>query len=286
MRREYSGEIDLSFAKKGDRTLSDKTYRSGNSRISANIPVAGDIPCYFLISTGGGFVEGERYRQSIHLGRDAHAIVATQTPSYIYKCEHGLTTSQSCRVCLEEGSCLEFYMDETIPYKDAIYEQKTEVDMEAGCRLLFTGGLTGGWSPDGSLYTYGRIGQHLKIRREGKLLYNDYLRMDPRRERVQELGLFEGAGYFHSAVVIDPEIDAAAVDLMRQYLSKVETHARYGVSLLEEDGAALRILGPDADENRAVLDAFIRCYREEIRGMAPVSLRKRNGAGTQRGSQP
>ena len=88
----------------------------------------------------------------------------------------------------------------------------------------------------------------------------------------------DGAGCFHSAVVIDEKIDAAAVDFIRVSLSRVQTDARFGVTLLEQDGVALRILGPDADENRAVLDAFVRCCREEICGMERVSLRKRNGA--------
>lgn len=277
MRENYSGEIALSFAKRNGRTISDRTYRHGNSRISANIPVAGGVPCYFLISTGGGFIEGERYKQCIHLGKDAHAIVTTQTPSYIYKCDHGLTTSQTCTVDLEEDSFLEFYMDETIPYKDAIYQQLTEVEMAPGSRLLFTDGLTSGWAPDGTPFLYGRIGQHLCVRREGKLLYNDYLCIDPRREKAGELGFFEGAGCFHSAVIIDEKLDANAVNFLRESLSKVQTRARFGVTLLEQDGVALRILGPDADENRAVLDAFVRCYREEICGMERMSLRKRNG---------
>lgn len=281
MRSRCSGEIELSFVSRGGRTISDRTYRCGNSRISANIPVAEKIPCHFLISTGGGFIEGEQYRQSIHLGKGAHAVVATQTPSYIYKCEHGRETSQKCSVSLEEESFLEFYMDETIPYKDAIYHQLTEVDMEPGSRLIFTDGLTSGWAPDGSLYAYGQIRQHLRIRRNGRLLYNDYLRVDPRKEREEELGFFEGAGCFHSAVIIDEKINADMADFIRQSLSGIRTDARFGLSLLEQDGAVLRILGPNADENRTVLDAFVRCYREKICGMQPIWLRKRNGSRMQ-----
>ena len=127
--------IELSFKRQGNRTISDRTYRHGNSRISANIPIAGDVPCYFLISTGGGFIEGEHYLQKIHLGPGSHAILTTQTPNYIYKCEHGLTTRQNMVLSAEDHSVLEFYIDETIPYKDAIYQQETGIELGEGARL-------------------------------------------------------------------------------------------------------------------------------------------------------
>ena len=277
MSKTLSGEIELSFACRGDRVIADRTYRRGNSRISANVPAAGGIPCYFLISTGGGFIEGEHYRQSIHLGMDAHAIVTTQTPNYIYKCEHGLTTRQECSVSMEKGSFLEYYIDETIPYKDAVYEQRTDIQLQEDARLILTDGLTSGWAPDGSAFSYGRIGQRIRVRRGDRLLYNDYLLIDPSRQPAAQLGFFEGFACFHSAVIIDACLDAAFVDAVRDRLARLRTSARFGVSLLEEEGVVLRILGPDADQTRTVLDAFIRFYREEVCKLAPVDLRKRNG---------
>ena len=35
----------------------------------------------------GGFVEGEQYQVTIDVSKDAHALVTTQTPTYVYKCE-------------------------------------------------------------------------------------------------------------------------------------------------------------------------------------------------------
>lgn len=274
MKDTYSGVIELSFQNKGRRTISDKTYRHGNSKISANIPIAGETPCYFLISTGGGFIEGEHYLQKIHLGPDSHAILTTQTPNYIYKCEHGLTTRQEIYLHAEEASVLEFYIDETIPYRNALYQQNTEIELGRGARLILTDGLSSGWSPDGQPFTYGRIGQHIRIKRKGKLLYNDYLLVDPSLEKMEELGYFEGMSCFHSVVLIDDAIDKKMASAMRECLSKLDTRARYGISLLEESGCALRILGPDPDENHRVMWTFINYYREQVLGFSHINLRK------------
>ncbi|MEE0954689.1 MAG: urease accessory protein UreD [Eubacterium sp.] len=274
MKETYSGVIELSFKKQKDRTIADRTYRRGNSRISANIPIAGETPCYFLISTGGGFVEGENYLQTIHLGPDTHAILTTQTPNYIYKCVHGNTTRQKMVLSAEDRSILEFYIDETIPYQNAIYQQDTEIELGQGTRLILTDGLSSGWSPDGAPFTYGRIGQHIRIKKNGKLLYNDYLLVDPRTENMEELGFFEGMSCFHSAAILDDSIDKGMISSMRAVLDALDTPARYGISLLEEGGAALRILGPDPDANHKVMWTWISFYREQILGFPHINLRK------------
>ena len=278
MSKTFSGEIELSFACRGDRVIADRTYRRGNSRISANVPAAGGIPCYFLISTGGGFIEGEHYRQSIHLGYGC--------PRYCHYADSQLclqvrtwaddTAGMQC----EHGKGIFFWSitgDETIPYKDAVYEQRTDIQLQEDARLILTDGLTSGWAPDGSAFSYGRIGQRIRVRRGDRLLYNDYLLIDPSRQPAAQLGFFEGFACFHSAVIIDACLDAAFVDAVRDRLARLRTSARFGVSLLEEEGVVLRILGPDADQTRTVLDAFIRFYREEVCSLAPVDLRKRNG---------
>ena len=111
MNGSYDGVSDIAFEKRGDRTVLTNRYRSGNSRISALIPTEDDIPLYFLVATGGGFIEGEKYYNVATLEREAHAVLTTQTPNYIYKCPHGMTTSQLNEVTVKENAFLEYYID-------------------------------------------------------------------------------------------------------------------------------------------------------------------------------
>ncbi len=270
----YAGEIRLSFVNRGGRTVADRTYRRGNSRISANIPVAGEIPYYFLISTGGGYTEGESYLQKVELKDHTHVILTTQTPNYIYKCEHGRETSQINRIHVGDHCMLEYYIDETIPYANALFQQDTEVCLGEGSSMILTDGLTSGWSKDEEPFQYGRIGIRTRISREKELLLNDYLLVDPRDEDMREIGYFEGSLNYNSAVIIDARMNADLIKAMREYMKTIPTTCRYGMSLLEKDGAVLRVLGDSAYKNREVIRNWIRYYREEICGFSPVNLRK------------
>lgn len=39
---------------------------------------------------------------TIDVNKDAHALVTTQTPTYVYKCEKGQLTQQNTSITLEE----------------------------------------------------------------------------------------------------------------------------------------------------------------------------------------
>lgn len=187
----YDGTIKLSFVSRNGRTVAKDTYRSGNSRISSSIPTNDGTPYYFLIATGGGYTEGESYLQEIELEKDTHAVLTTQTPNYVYKSENMKLTRQKAKVDVGKNACLEFYIDETIPYKNAYYRQNTEISMGHGAKLILTDGLTSGWSPDERPFQYRQIGLKTTIRMGSELLLNDFLLVDPTSEPMYEFGYFE-----------------------------------------------------------------------------------------------
>lgn len=274
MNEQFEGEIKMSFVERNGRTIARNTYHRGNSRISAEIPTMGHVPYYFLISTGGGYVEGEHYRQEISLADNTHAILTTQTPNYIYKCENRKVTRQINEVTVGKNAVLEYYLDETIPYRHACYQQDTEIKMDRGAKLILTDGLTSGWSPDDQPFQYRQVGVKTRIIVEDHLAYNDYLLVNPEDEEMFELGFFEGHMAFNSVVLIDPAIDGQMVSELRDYMKTIPTSSRFGMSLLESDGLVFRIMGQSAYENRKVMWAFIDYYREQVEHYAPINLRK------------
>ena len=242
MRSRYAGEIYLSFTRRGEQTVADRTFRRGNSRISANNAPGNETPYYFLISTGGGFTEGEQYLQDISLGESTHAILTTQAPGYIYKCENGRLTEQKFQIRIGDGACLEYYQDETIPYALARFRQRTEIELGRGSRLLLTDGLTAGWSADEQPFQYHDIGICTRVRRNGRLLLNDSLLVNPSADPMGEIGYFEGFTNYNSAVFFDESIEPETVDQMRESLADLSTESMWGLTYLDGGGALLRVI--------------------------------------------
>lgn len=270
----YDGVSDIAFEMRGGRTVLTNRFRSGNSRISAQIPTIDSTPLYFMVATGGGFVEGESYYNVVNMGTDTHAVLTTQTPNYIYKCPNKRTTSQINEVNINENAFLEYYIDEVIPYEDAIYRQETFVDIKKGGSLILTDGLTAGWSKSDTPFLYCKVDLKTKILYDNELIFNDYLIVNPREQDMSEFGLFEGYTNFNSVVIIDENFCDDWIERSREAINTEGFTGIYGITSLEKCGFVLRILGNSSHNNAHLAWDFINFYREKIRELKHLELRK------------
>ena len=276
--QELAGVIDLHFVRRGDRTIADTAYHRGNSRVSSRmISHSSEVPYHILVVSGGGLVEGEKYRYDIKLDPETHAILSTQAPTPVYKCERGLLTTHDTFIILEAGSFLEYYMDELIPYKNAYYHQFTDIDMAPDATLVLSDGITGGWSPEDKPFLYTEMGMRTRISMDGNLLFNDYLLCTPESDSMYELGMFEGYTNFNSCVIIDPGLEGHLgefIDAARKVIDGGEDEARFGITALEGNGAVFRVLSRTGQINRRIVWQFINFWRVNCKGLEPLDLRK------------
>lgn len=271
--KTYDGVIEMSFIRRGERTIAERIYRDGNSRISAFIRDTGITPVYFLITTGGGFIEGECYYQLVKLGEDTHTVLTSQTPNYIYKCPRNLLTKQDIVMTIGENATLECYLDEIIPYEKSCYFQKMTVSMAKGSSFILTDGLTSGWSQEGRPFQYRYVGIKTTIFKEGEILLNDYLICDTDENNMKELGYFEGYTNFNSIIIIDEQITDSLIEEFQNELDESQVHCRHGLTRIS-NGLIVRILGKNNHDNRQLVNLIISYYRENIRKFNPINLRK------------
>lgn len=273
MSTRNAGAVRMRFVRQNDRVIAEQLYREGNCRISAEIKREGDIPSWFLITTGAGYTEGETYRNDISLGADAHVILTTQAPTYVLKCEHGKETTQESRIVLGEHAMLEYYQDEVIPYQYAIYRQRSTFELAAGATLIYMDGVSSGWSPDARPFQYTRLNLHTTVHLEGRLLLNDHMIIDPAHDPMEHMGYLGMYSEFLTVTVIDARVDQAMVERMRAAMTEYPD-TLYGISLLEEGGMILRIIGRSSHTNRKVAWCFIDAFREKELGLPHLDLRK------------
>lgn len=274
--KEPAGVIELGFQRRGERTVAHKIYHHGNSRVSAGMGIRKyiEVPYYFLISVGGGFIEGETYTASMEVEPEAHAVVTTQAPTYIFKCNNHKQTVQEVDIRIDEQGILEYYADPVIPYKNAYYLQENRIEMAKGSTLIFLDGLTAGWSPDDKPFQYDEVGLKTVIHRDGELVLDDYLICNPKLDDMHGLGYFEGYQAYGSVVIIDDCIDKTVIDGMRDYLEAHHIDCLYGVTKLEKCGLVVRVLGANNHALRSTIFGSINYFREEVKGYDPLALRK------------
>ena len=276
MNNKIAGNSKLVLENKPNGTVATTVHFVGASKVSPAIFLGREkTPCYFLLHLGGGYVEGEVYKNSIEVKKDAKAIITTQAPTKVYKCEKNREPAcQETIIKMEENSVLEYISDSVILYKNAMYNQDTTIYMDKKATLIYTDGITSGWSPDGSKFQYDSVKMRNKIYVDNKLLLLDNLQLSPRDYDVTELGIIEGYINFGTMVVINENMNENYVEKAREIIDALNLDIKYGVSILEEHGIIIRILGNLTQEIQKAIDAVHYYLREELFGLKPINIRK------------
>lgn len=275
--KRCDGKIEIVLEKNIPRneTVIKRIYHEGVSKVSPTVHLDMEkIPCYFLIHMGGGYLEGEHCYNDIHLKEDTRTIITSQTPTLIYKCLNNIPAKQFTKIHLEKNCILEYMMDNTILFKDANFEQETDIYLDSSSTLILSEGITAGWSSDGKPFQYKLAKMKNKIYIDKKLVLLDKLLLSPEKSDLFSLGHFENYLNYGTAIIINPEINLEFVEEMREYLKAYDVDVKYGISKLEIPGLVVRALGNLTQDIQKIIYGATNHARQKLLGSCKLDLRK------------
>ena len=202
-----------------------------------------NIPTFYLLQLGGGYIEGEKYKNIFKLNNEARAIITTQASTKVYKCLNNITTEQETEITLGKNSVLEYITDSVILYKGAIYKQVNNIYLDKSSTLIYSDGITAGWSPEGDKFTYNSVQLKSNIYVNNKLVLLDNLIVKPDENDVTKLGFFEEYSNLGTLLVINENINDIVINDLREIIKSLNLPIDFGISKLEVNGLVLRVLG-------------------------------------------
>ncbi|MFD5190711.1 urease accessory protein UreD [Streptomyces sp. NPDC058357] len=241
------GIIDLAFAVRDGRTELVERYQKTPLQIMRPLwidPAMPGMSYVYLMATGGGIAQADRYRMDFRCGPGTEVHLTTQAATKVFRMEHDYA-SQRVHLTVEEGAYAEYLPDPLIPFRDARFYQRTEVTVAPGATAVVGDTLTAGRLARGERHAYRVLATDLHIARpDGTLLAIDTLRLTPGAETGGVLGPGVFAGHDHVAslfVVTDRAPAAELADTLHTALAGLGV--LYGVSVLPRDcGAWVRLL--------------------------------------------
>lgn len=243
-KKKYAGVIDLVLEKSGDKTIASKKYFNGIFKLSPKMDIGSEnIPTYFLMQLGGGVVEGEHFKIFIDFKENTRGVVTTQAANKVYKCENDLESLQETIINLGENSTLEYIMDPVILYKDAKYKQENKIYMTKSSTLIYTDGITSGWSPDKMRFQYKRARLKTDIYVDDNIVLSDNMIINPKENNIENLGFMEGYKNFATLIVINNNINDKIIEHLRHEIKELNLEVNVGITSIEANGFIVRIMG-------------------------------------------
>lgn len=274
---EYVGIIHVEAVRKKEKTVFSSKAFKGLIKISPTVYFDKDkTPACFIVGLGGGYVEGEKYKYSIDIKKGAAAVLTTQASTKVYKCVHDITTMQETSIHLGEGSILEYVTDSVILYKDAIYKQINDIHMDKGATLIYSDGITSGWSPEGDVFSYKSAILKTNVYVDGRHVLLDNLYVNPRENDVTKLGYFEKYKNFGTLLVINEKITHETIENLRNEINRLNLPIDFGITLLETNGFVLRILSNYTQDIDTAVTVCHNYIRQNLLNLSSLNIRKCN----------
>ncbi len=206
------GRIGLGFSARGLHRLHQEGC--GRCRLPDSF---GDDPVAVVINTAGGLTGGDSFAVDLQLAGGARAGVTTQAAERIYRSTGGRAEVTN-RLALGPGALLNWLPQETILFERAAMARRLEVEMAPDARFLGLEALVLGRRAMGEDVTRGTILDNWRIRRGGRLIHAEALRLEGDIGAVAgRAALLDGARAIATLVVVAPEAEAM-LDVARRLL--------------------------------------------------------------------
>jgi urease accessory protein len=198
-----------------------------------------------IVNTSGGMAGGDRLDLAMTVGPQARLLVTSAAAEKVYR-TLGAETTIAAKLQVGAGGELAWLPQETIMFDRARLRRTIEVDLAADARLLLAEALVFGRSGMGESIAEGSLFDRWRVRRDGRLLHAETLRLDGNvTEKLAQAAVAKG-GIAVATVLLIPgneAIVAAVRSASQQCCGEVGASAWNGlavVRLIAADGAALR----------------------------------------------
>lgn len=239
-----TGQIGLAVGADGIRTRRLSVRESGSLRV--RFPnAAPDLLEAVLINTAGGMTGGDDFSIKISLGAGARLLAGTAAAEKIYR-STGPDATVALAIDAAAGSRCLWLPQETILFDRACLSRRIDVNLAADATLVMAEAVVFGRSAMGEAVHEGRLIDRWRIRRGGRLLLAESVRLDGAIEsNLAQAAVTAGAVAVATVLAVPGSEDMATHGraISGQFAGEVGISAWNGIAvarLCAPDGAALR----------------------------------------------
>jgi urease accessory protein len=214
------GGVRLRFERRGERTVRMELAESGGYR--ARFPQTFDSICEaVLINTGGGMAGGDRMRVAVDIGEGAQAVVTTQAAEKIYRSQ-GFETEIVTRLAVAPRATLAWLPQESILFSHSLLRRSLTVDLAENASLIACESTVFGRSAMGERMERGSLRDRWRVRRAGRLVFADDLRLEGPIEALLARPVIGGGAQAAATLLVIGADLAAHRDAIREILAQHE----------------------------------------------------------------
>lgn len=228
-----------------------------------------EMPCVYILSSGGPNVDGDRYEQQITVKKDAFAFVSTGAATKLAEMRYNYSALTQ-RLILEEGAYLEFMPEQVIPCRHTRFISDTLLQVDPSATLFYSEVFMGGrkYYEGGERFAYDLLSVCTHGERPGgEQLFREKFVVRPHHHSPERLGVMGGYDVFANVIVMTPPEHAERI--YQQTSAYIDREAKVAVGITHLPGGCgllFKVLGMEATPVKRAVRTFCSTVRMEIKG--------------------
>ncbi len=244
------GALRIRAEQIGSRTAVVDAYRTAPFHLGLPNDRDGNGAAELIIQgVGPGYLPGDRLTIDISVGGSATLAVRGQGATKLFPSPHGVPANAHVSLSVDAGGRLMYMPGELIPFRQAVLEQDTRINVAQGGAVALGEILTPGRIAMGEEYQFTRLHLNVEARNEGLLCLIERARLDPIRRPLIRAGRHGSYGIAGTLYLIGSDWSMPTSPLIPD---TIRWAAAEGVGF-----KLVRFLGPTAQAVGAAMKQFI-----------------------------
>ncbi len=228
-----------------------------------------EMPCVYILSSGGPNVDGDRYEQNFTVRRDAYAHISTGAATKLAEMRHNYSGLRQ-RFELEENAYLEYLPEPTIPCAHTRFIADTEIRIAPSATLFYSEIYMSGrkYFRDGERFRYDILSVCTRAERpDGERLFREKFVVRPAEHTPATLGVMNGYDVFANVIVLTPSEQADRIYERTEAFIDRDRKLAAGITRLPGDcGLLYKALGEETGPVKRLVREFCSTVRMQVKG--------------------
>ncbi len=228
-----------------------------------------DLPCVYILSSGGPNIDGDRYRQNISLKEGAMAFVSTGAATKLAAMQDNYSGLEQT-ISLEAGAYLEYLPEPIIPHRNTRFISDTRLTVHETATVFYSEIYMGGrkYYNGGELFKFDILSvcSHGE-RPDGRQLFREKFIIDPNRSPIRDIGVMHGYDVFANVLVMTPEENIEPIYEATAAFIDPKIPIAAGITRLPgKAGLLFKVLGNETGPVKKTVREFCSKVRMQVKG--------------------
>lgn len=228
-----------------------------------------EMPCVYILSSGGPNVDGDRYAQNFRVGAGAMAFISTGAATKLAEMKRNYSGMMQ-NIVLEENAYLEYLPEPIIPCRHTRFICNTTMTVHPSATVFYSEIYMGGrkYYGNGELFEYDILSVCTRGKRpDGSDLFREKFIIDPHRSPIRDIGIMHGYDVFANVIVMTPEESAKQIYEATEPFIDRERRLAAGITHLPGGaGLLFKVLGMEPGPVKALVREFCSRVRMAVKG--------------------